>query len=376
MSRLENEHREPGMTTHSPIRNRRDVLAGLAIVGGVTWLPPSLLAQASARVPDGADNPHRRDWQWLAGSWDVEHRRLKERLTGSSEWQNFPGKSNLWMAMDGLGTIDDNLIDLPDGRYRGAGIRAFDPDSQRWAIWWLDGRDPTDLGSPVIGAFAGDSGTFSGDDMLRGHPVKAQLRWNEIHSARPHWEQAFSPDGGKTWETNWAMNFSRTAVTPTPFPVEPAAPRDWDFLVGSWAVRHRRLKHRLVGNTEWEEFAGTLVNRPLLGGMANVGDNMMGFPAGAYRGIGLRAYDAKAGLWLSWWLDGRDPMSFATPMRGRFADGIATMTGEDSQDGKPILVRVIWSRITPNSARWEQASSADRGATWETNWISDFRRRA
>ena len=366
------------MTTNSPIRNRREILTGLAIAGGVGCIPSPLFAQASSRLRNDTDDPRRRDWRWLAGSWDVEHRRLKERLAGSNEWQSFSGKSNLWMAMDGLGTIDDNLIDLPDGRYRGAGIRAFDPNSQRWAIWWLDGRDPTDFGSPVMGSFAGDIGTFSGDDMLRDRPVKVQLRWSDIHSARPHWEQAFSPDGGKSWETNWAMNFSRTALTPTPFPPveQPAAPRDWDFLVGSWSVRHRRLKHRLVGSTEWEQFAGTLVNRPLLGGMANVGDNMMDFPAGAYRGIGLRAFDTKAGQWLSWWLDGRDPMSFTTPMRGGFADGIATMTGKDSQDGKPVLVRVIWSRITPASARWEQACSADNGATWETNWTSDFSRRA
>ena len=368
------------MTTSPSLRNRREILAALTIAGAGAALcrPARLLAQAAAGSPGGIDAATRHDWQWLTGSWDVAHHRLKERLAGSHAWQDFTGKSNLWLAMDGLGTIDDNIIDLPDGRYRAAGIRAFDPDSRRWAIWWLDGRDPTTLGAPVMGRFAGDAGTFAGDDVLRDRPVKVELRWSDIHSAHPHWEQAFSPDGGRSWETNWAMNFSRTAATPKPLPRagEPAAPRDWDFLVGSWSVAHRRLKHRLVGNTEWEQFGGTLVNWPLLGGLGNVGDNRMDFPAGAYHGIGLRAFDAKSGQWLSWWLDGRDPLSITTPMHGGFAGGIGTMTGQDSQDGKPVLVRVTWSRITPRSARWEQACSADNGATWETNWISDFTREA
>ncbi|MDB5709205.1 MAG: hypothetical protein JWL96_1275 [Sphingomonas bacterium] len=362
------------MISHLRYRTRRDILATLAIAGAASAAcrPARLLAQGASA------NDASHDWAWLTGSWDVAHHRLKARLAGSHDWQDFTGRSNLWLTMGGLGTIDDNIIDLPEGSYRASGIRAFDPESGKWAIWWLDGRDPTTLGTPAMGRFTGDAGTFAGNDMLRGQPVAAELRWSRIHSARPHWEQAYSPDGGRSWEVNWAMDFTRTSRAVKPFPraAQPAAPRDWDFLVGSWSVAHRRLKHRLAGNNDWERFTGTLVNWPLLGGMGNVGDNLMNFPAGAYRGIGLRAFDAKTGQWLSWWLYGRDPMSFAPPMRGGFAGGVATMNGNDSQDGKPILVRVIWSRITPTSARWEQACSADNGATWETNWISDFTRRA
>ena len=318
------------------------------------------------------------DFDFLVGDWQVHHRRLKTRLAGSTQWIEFDGTQSTRLALDGAGNVSDNWFDIPGNAYRGVSVRSFDAKTGLWAIWWLDGRDPTTLGTPVVGRFAGDSGTFAGNDMLRGRPVAAELRWSRIHSAHPHWEQAWSPDGGKSWEVNWAMDFTRTSPAVKPFAraERPAAPRDWDFLVGSWAVAHRRLKHRLVGNNDWETFTGTLVNWPLMGGMGNVGDNLMNFPAGAYHGIGLRAFDARTGQWLGWWLDGRDPLSLAPPMRGAFVGGIGTMTGTDNQGGKSILVRVIWSRITPTSARWEQASSADNGATWETNWISDFTRRA
>ena len=92
---------------------------------------------------------------------------------------------------------------------------------------------------------------------------------------------------------------------------------------------------------------------------------------------GLRAFDRATKQWLSWCLAGRTPSTIAPPVRGGFAaDGVGTFIGDDTLDGKPIKTRVRWSHITPRSARWEQACSADGGATWESNWTSDFTRKA
>ena len=250
------------------------------------------------------------------------------------------------------------------------------PGPGKWAIWWLDGRNPTHIDPPVLGGFEGDTGTFIGRDTLKGRPIVMRFRWRDIHGARPWWEQAFSPDDGASWEVNWRNYFTRTAQQPTPLPILADAPSDFDFLVGSWNVRHRRLRQRLAGSNEWDEFGGTLVNWPVLGGHGNVGDNVMEFPAGnrtRRRPARLRSGD---GQWSSWWLDGRTPSVIAPPVRGGFTDGIGTFVGDDTLDGRPIKTRVLWSRITPRSARWEQASSADGGATWETNWTSDFVRKA
>src|SRR5262249_40235148 len=158
-------------------------------------------------------------------------------------------------------------------------------------------------------------------------------------SKRPHWEQAFSTDRGKTWEVNWENFFTRTDVKTTPLPRMDDAPHDWDFLVGTWQVRNRRLKQRLVGSTQWEEFDNDLGNWPVLGGFGNVGDNAFHAPGGTYRGISLRTYDRDARQWLSWWLDGRAPTQLAAPVRGSFKDGIGTFIGDDVFDGKPIKVR-------------------------------------
>lgn len=362
--------------------SRRAFLRVMAMAGGAAalGLPEWIGARPASREMAGGvaqdAAAHARDWAWLVGNWDVWHRRLKERLVGDTHWQTFSGRSALWLVMDGQGTIDDNVVALPGDPYRGLTLRTFDPSTGKWSIWWLDGRDPTHIDPPVLGGFHADAGTFIGHDTFKGRPITMRFRWNDIHSSRPWWEQAFSADDGASWEVNWRNYFTRTSAVPTPLPKSADAPRDYDFLVGSWKVRHRRLRHRLVGNHDWDNFDGTLVNWPVLGGKGNVGDNVMALPSGTVRGIGLRAFDQATGQWLSWWIDNRTPSVIDPPVRGRFMEGTSTLIGDDHLDGRPIKTRVVWSRITPHSARWEQSCSADGGATWELNWVSDFTRTA
>ncbi len=319
---------------------------------------------------------HARDWDWLVGNWDVWHRRLQERLAGSNDWQEFGGQSALWLSMNGSGTIDDNIVDLPGDSYRGLTIRAFDTSSRQWSIWWLDGRNPTRIDPPVVGKIAGDSGTFVGRDEFKGRPIVMRFRWLDIHSRRPNWEQAFSADNGATWEVNWRNYFTRTSATPSPLPRIDGAPHDWDFLVGSWQVRNRRLKQKFSSNPQWEEFDNTITNWPVLGGFGNVGDNTFHAPGGKYCGVSVRTYDHEKRQWLSWWLDSRNPSRIAPPVRGEFKDGVGTLIGDDEFNGKRVRVRSQWSRITPASANWEQAASIDDGATWETNWVAELKRTA
>ena len=358
------------------LRTRRTLLAALASAGAAAATGLPLFARTAHPVRPVRGGDPAQDWAWLVGNWDVRHRRLKERLTGSQDWEEFAGTSTFRPMLDGLANMDDNIVGLPSGSYRGLTLRAFDRASGQWSIWWLDGRRPDRIDPPVRGAFDGDVGTFLGRDTLRGRPILMRFRWRDLHGARPWWEQAFSPDDGASWEVNWRNWFTRTAAEPTALPKLAGAPKDFDFLVGRWKVAHRRLRRRLAGSDDWDEFGGRFENQPVLGGYGNIGDNLMEFPTGTVRGIGLRAYDAPRRRWSSWWLDGREPTTIQPPVLGGFNDGVGTFIGDDSLDGRPIRTRVIWSRITARSARWEQACSDDGGRSWETNWISDFERLA
>ncbi len=75
-------------------------------------------------------------------------------------------------------------------------------------MWWLDGRNPFgDLGPPIKGRFENGVGRFYSDDMLRRKPVRVRVTWTHDTPGTAHWEQAFSADGGKTWEINWTIDF-------------------------------------------------------------------------------------------------------------------------------------------------------------------------
>jgi hypothetical protein len=178
---------------------------------------PGFSGTQSARNP--ADKPTRiepsaseppKDFDFLIGHWQVHHRRLKERLANSHEWIEFAGTSVVWKVMGGYGTMDDNVLELPGGTYHAAGLRSFDPKSGQWSIWWLDSRMPLGpLDPPVRGGFRDRVGTFFSDEIFNGRPIRVRFTWSDITPTACHWEQAFSTDGGTTWETNWVMDFER-----------------------------------------------------------------------------------------------------------------------------------------------------------------------
>lgn len=147
----------------------------------------------------------------------------------------------------------------------------------------------------------------------------------------------------------------------------------FDFLHGSWSVRHRKLRRRLVGDDAWSEFTGTMTARPILAGSGNIDENTLDDPDGPYEACTVRTFDPRSGRWSIFWIDGRRPRP-DPPVMGSFQDGEGWFSGEDTLDGRPILVRFHWSRTGVASPRWEQAFSADGGDSWETNWIMDFDR--
>jgi hypothetical protein len=170
-----------------------------------------------------------------------------------------------------------------------------------------------------------------------------------------------------------------SAVLPGLLALTPAladVPHDFDPFLGRWQVRHRRLKQRLANSNEWEEFDGTTHWQPILGGIANFNDSIVHRAGGTYRSLGLRAFDARTGIWTDWSLSGRDPTRIVVDGVGRFANGAGTFYADDTFEGKPIRVRGIFSLPSAHSMQWEQAFSADGGATWETNYVMHHTRLA
>jgi hypothetical protein len=146
---------------------------------------------------------------------------------------------------------------------------------------------------------------------------------------------------------------------------------DFDFLVGRWSVRSRRLRQPLAGRDEWLEFDGTAENRSFFDGAGNWDE--ISFPSQGFKGTSFRLLNRETGEWFIYWANSLSGRIF-TPTIGRFEDGRGDFYGDDEEAGRPIRVHFTWSDITPTSARWQQEFSADGGRTWERNWIMEFTR--
>jgi hypothetical protein len=153
---------------------------------------------------------------------------------------------------------------------------------------------------------------------------------------------------------------------------------DFDFLMGIWRCRHRYRVRRLAQCNDWITFEGTCAARKILNGRGNTDENDIAMPGGRYTGMSLRLWDPEQQQWTIHWLDSRIPGRLGAPVCGGFTrrpDGpFGLFYGDDMLDRRAIRVRFIWSCITDEGARWEQAFSLDEGNSWETNWTMDFTR--
>jgi hypothetical protein len=151
----------------------------------------------------------RRDFDFYFGRWRLRNERLKERLAGCQEWEVFDSTQECRPILGGLGNLDEFATDWRHG-FRGVTLRLFQPETRQWSIYWASNRDGV-LEPPVVGSFKDGVGTFYGRDQHAGQPVLVRFVWSDITAERARWAQAFSTDGGETWEENWRMEMVRVS---------------------------------------------------------------------------------------------------------------------------------------------------------------------
>jgi hypothetical protein len=171
--------------------------------------------------------------------------------------------------------------------------------------------------------------------------------------------------------------FSSASAETNPATATPAATdrrdgsHDFDFEIGTWKIHLKRLMHPLTASTTWVEYDGTSVTRPVWNGRSNLEEFEVDSPTGHIEGLTLRLYDPNAHQWSLYWANSRTGTMGGPPNVGEFKNGRGEFYAQDTLDGRTILVRYIWSNITPTSAHFEQSFSDDGGKTWEVNWITD-----
>jgi hypothetical protein len=322
------------------------------------------------------DGQHGFDFNF--GTWKTHVSRLVHPLTGSKEWVEYDGTSLVSKVWNGRASLFELNVSGPAGNIEGVGLRLYNPETHQWSLNWANSNDGV-INKPMIGEFKNGRGEFFDQEEFNGRMILARNCFSDITPNSSRFEQAFSDDGGKTWETNWVMTFARpesseekTAASKdrqsASSKADPAQ-HDFDFHIGTWKTHLKRRLHPLTGSNTWVEYDGTTLVRKVWNGRANLVELTADGPAGHFEGLNLRLYNPKSHQWSLNFANSNDG-TLSQPTIGEFKNGHGEFFDQETLNGRAIFVRFVISDITANSCRFEQSFSDDGGKTWEVNWIA------
>lgn len=346
-------------------------LSSLAPISSSAFVSAQNASSSGSGVRDG-----QHDWDSLMGAWKMHLRKRLHPLTGSNEWAEFESHDLTRKVWNGRANLDELEADGPTGHIEGMTLRLYNPPTQQWRIYWANSAAPK-VENPMIGGFKDGRGEFYDQELFHDRAVYVRFVWTSVSENSGDFEQAFSTDGGKTWEPNWITTMFHEARGVEHAPANPDnhdGQHDFDFEFGSWKAHLKRLLHPLSESNEWVEYDGTSVVNKFWNGRGNLGEFEVKNATGNIEGLSLRLFDPKSHQWNIYWANAADGILDPTPMIGGFKNGRGEFYDQETFDGKVVLVRFIFSDITPTSFRLEQAFSPDGGKSWEPNWITTFAR--
>jgi len=165
-------------------------------------------ASTAAVRGDPTERDGQHDFDFEIGTWRTRLSRLVHPLTGSNTWVEYEGTTVVRKIWDGRANLVELQVDGPSGHIEGLSLRLYNPQSHQWSLNFSNSNGGT-LSPPTIGDFRGGRGVFFGLESLNGRSVLVRFVISDITPTSAHFEQAFSDDGGNTWEVNWKATDTR-----------------------------------------------------------------------------------------------------------------------------------------------------------------------
>lgn len=182
-------------------------LAAAVIVAqpALAQAPPAPSPADSAADPDGWGA-----FDFLIGDWKAKLRKLEKPLAGSTTWIDYEGTSKTRKLANGRANFEDFEVVSKDGkRIDGQTLRLYNPESREWSIHLVDAAKGQLLIPPTIGRFKDGRGELYDYEVFGGRAIFVRYAWSHEGRDRAHFVQAFSIDGGRTWEDNWVLDLVR-----------------------------------------------------------------------------------------------------------------------------------------------------------------------
>ena len=313
------------------------------------------------------------DFEFAIGTWKTRISRLQHPLSGSTTWTKVEGTVVVRKIWDGRANLEEIEGDSSGGHFEGLTLRLYNPQSHQWNLYWANSNDGV-LGQPMIGEFNNGRGVFYDQEFFNGRAIFARNLYFDITPNSYRFEQAFSNDGGKTWEPNFTAALTREEQYADETKIrgageEVAGQHDFDWQFGDWKVHMSRLLHPLTGSKTWTPLNGTVIVKKIWDGRANLAEIEVSGPLGHLEFLSLRLYDPETHEWTLHFASSNSG-EMGAPMYGKFENRRGVFYDQEAAGDKTVFVRFVFSDATANSAKDEQAFSEDAGKTWEVNWIN------
>ncbi|MGA8406440.1 MAG: hypothetical protein WB680_04615 [Candidatus Acidiferrales bacterium] len=192
----------------------------LLVCGAVLlWQPLPGIAQENsdaarpAALPPATLRDGQHDFDFSIGVWKTHIARRLHPLTGSTSWVVYDGTSLVRKIWDGRGSLGETEADGPAGHLEALSLRLYDPQAHQWNLTYASGNGGV-LSVATTGEFKNGRGDFFDTEPFNGRSILVRNVWSGITADSCHFEQAFSADGGKTWEVNWIATDTRVKEEP------------------------------------------------------------------------------------------------------------------------------------------------------------------
>jgi hypothetical protein len=178
------------------MRNRWLIVLGWALLATVA-VPEVLAQQPKPQQRDG-----RHDFDFEIGTWRTQLSRLVNPLSGSTTWVKYEGTTVVRKVWGGLANLVELEAEGAAGRFQGLNLRLYNPESRQWSLNFASVTGGA-MTTPTIGEFRNGRGEFYSQETLNGRAILVRFVISDITPDSCRFEQAFSDDGGRTWEVNW-----------------------------------------------------------------------------------------------------------------------------------------------------------------------------
>ncbi len=279
---------------------------------------------------------------------------------------------------DGRANLAEYKADGPSSHVELMALRYYNPEAHQWGVVFATPESGT-LSVPCIGDFENGRGTFYDQEEFNGKYILVRFSIWKISENTAQSEQAFSDDGGKTWEVNWINKYTRASdQADIDWAKEPSSQsvtgaHDFDFSVGTWHTHVRRFPDPFSPERSSFEIDGTKVVRNIWGGRAKLEEIEADSPKGHWEALTLFLFNPKSRQWSQIFLNSQMG-AISSALVGSFNGGRGELYQQDTFKGRSILVRGVWSDITPDSHGYTESYSDDGGKTWKAAFIAKLTR--